>query len=75
MCEECRQTYCPTGCPNVPEPPIVLRCSICGEPIYAGELYVEELDLCAACLDALSRQQILDLFGYGLVAAEAERSE
>ena len=73
MCEECRQTYCPPGCPNAPEPPVVLHCSCCGEPIREGELYVEDARLCTTCLDNMPRWQILDLLGYRLVTAE--RSE
>jgi hypothetical protein len=41
MCEECRQSRCPSGCPNAPEPPMVHICSECGEAIVDGDDYYE----------------------------------
>lgn len=40
MCEICRSSICPSGCPNY-EPKEVYTCKICGEPIEEGEEYYE----------------------------------
>lgn len=46
MCEICRQTICPSGCPNAPiwEPP---TCDLCGGEARWG---YEGLYLCTRCL-------------------------
>lgn len=41
MCEICRQSICPAGCPNASEPPKVYNCEQCGEGIYEGEEFVK----------------------------------
>ena len=53
MCKICRQTICPSGCPNAPEPTPVYRCDSCGEPIYAGDTYyyINYERWCEDCID------------------------
>lgn len=52
MCDICRFTVCPSGCPNAPEPPLFADCEECGEHIYDGDEYYEILDhkLCESCV-------------------------
>lgn len=52
MCEICRMTSCPQGCPNSPEPPVVTECENCGENIYDGDEYyvILDTDLCESCV-------------------------
>lgn len=41
MCEICRSSPCLTRCPNAPEPPTIYTCKYCGEPVIAGDEYME----------------------------------
>lgn len=65
---------CPSGCPNVPEPKGVYRCSDCDEPIVEGEEYAE-IDgeyYHVECLEMKSTREILEMFGVGTHPAEVE---
>ncbi len=37
----CHQVPCHPRCPNAPDPPEVYTCKHCGEPITAGDEYLE----------------------------------
>lgn len=52
MCEVCRYSVCPGGCPNAPEPPVYSECWECGEKIYDGDEYyhLDDHDYCEACV-------------------------
>lgn len=54
ICELCRKTFCPLGCPNYQEPPIVYECDECGYPIYDGdEVYkIEGKKYCKDCIES-----------------------
>lgn len=41
MCSVCWHNPCDPRCPNAPDPPTVYTCKYCGEPIVAGDEYVE----------------------------------
>lgn len=41
MCMICHQSPCHPRCPNAPDPPAVYTCKHCGEPITAGDEYLE----------------------------------
>lgn len=41
MCEICHSTPCHPQCPYAPEPPEIYTCKYCGEPIVAGDEYME----------------------------------
>ena len=43
MCEICRSHPCNCHCPNYIPPKASHYCSICGEGIYDGEEYIENL--------------------------------
>ena len=53
MCEICHQTFCPSGCPNAPEPPVFAECDSCGTEIYDGNEYYE-INGCNYCEDCVS---------------------
>ncbi len=52
MCECCHRNPCLPRCPNASEPPIVYKCSCCGEPIYEGDTYYD-IDDDAWCEDCI----------------------
>lgn len=41
MCEICRENPCNYRCPNYVPYPSNYCCSVCNEPIYYGEKYIE----------------------------------
>lgn len=41
MCAICMRSPCDPRCPNAPDPPAVYDCKRCGEPIVAGDEFVE----------------------------------
>lgn len=41
MCSICHKYPCDTRCPNAPEPHAIYTCKHCGEPIIAGDEYLE----------------------------------
>ncbi len=53
MCELCRQSPCPSRCPNaeVGMPPYF--CDACGRPLYVGDTAyaIEERVYCAECVE------------------------
>ena len=53
MCEICRMSICPSGCPNADEPPVALECVECGEPIFVGDYYYDFFgdEYCEKCID------------------------
>lgn len=52
MCEICRQSMCPSGCPNAPEPPVYTECDECDESIYDGDEYyaIGDRNYCESCV-------------------------
>ena len=44
MCMICRQHKCPPGCPNYTPPKVKHYCSICGQGIMDGELFLKNID-------------------------------
>ena len=44
MCDVCRQNPCHSRCPNYIQPKTTHHCSSCGEGIYDGEEYIENMD-------------------------------
>lgn len=61
MCDICRQAPCHPSCPNAPEPEPVMRCSKCGEGLYAGDRHYE--GICERCLGDMDTSEWLGLFG------------
>lgn len=53
MCEICRQSICPSGCPNAPDPPVFGECVECGELILVGDDYYDFFGdpYCEKCVD------------------------
>lgn len=55
MCQICGRFYCPSGCPNAPEPEpeVFARCDACDDEIYDGEDYYEigDCKYCEACVE------------------------
>jgi DNA modification methylase len=41
ICDICLHTPCHPRCPNAPDPPIVFYCDICNDPIYEGDLVLD----------------------------------
>lgn len=73
MCEICKKTPCDPRCPNAPEPEPVKICALCGEGIYKGERYYggsEDGPVCEDCLQSMTAEQILTMFGEKLETAE-----
>ena len=65
MCDLCMQTYCPKGCPNYLPPKSIVSCDICGEGIYDGEEYIENLDGYKIHFDCIQGiRQLLNWLGY-----------
>ncbi|MBR5874780.1 MAG: hypothetical protein IKY90_08625 [Oscillospiraceae bacterium] len=56
MCNICRQTPCPSMCPNADEPRAVYICSNCGETIREGEDYLSFMgeQVCMYCVEELT---------------------
>ena len=54
ICKECRQSICPSSCPNYKDVPIVYECDECGYPIYDGdEVYkIEGKKYCKDCIES-----------------------
>jgi len=42
VCNICRQTYCPSGCPNFEPRKSGYICDFCGNDIFVGEVYVDD---------------------------------
>lgn len=54
MCEICLHEPCDPRCPNADLPKVVLTCDKCGEDIYEGDEYYEDIDgecICESCMD------------------------
>lgn len=41
MCEVCRQSKCPSACPNAPAPSVFAECYGCGADIVDGDEYYD----------------------------------
>lgn len=62
------------GCPEGPEPIPALHCDLCGEPINAGDRFVELPDgqkVCADCIDNMTSEQAIELCGGSFSIANA----
>lgn len=71
MCSECNLSVCSSRCPNAPEPEPVYKCKKCGDDILEGEKYFESEkgEICEACMEDMSPEEILKLFGEQLKTA------
>lgn len=74
MCSMCLSSPCHSRCPNAPEPVAVHRCRKCGVGIFEGEKYLDasEGQICEGCLDDMTADEWLELFGESLAIAEKE---
>lgn len=65
MCSECLMSPCHPRCPNAPEPTPIFRCRVCGEGIYEGDKYFDDgnSEICSECMDDMSVEEMLELFG------------
>lgn len=74
MCAECSSTYCYSRCPNAPEPKIVHVCVKCGYGIEEGDLFWDspEGKICKDCVEDMSAEELLSLYGECLTEAEQE---
>lgn len=63
MCEICRQSICPSGCPNAPDPPLFAKCEACGAEIYDGDEYykIDDHKYCESCVQGGYRTAEVDL--------------
>lgn len=52
MCMECRQSICPSGCPNAPEPKYPI-CPFCGEETDTFSKREGEIVGCPECLKSV----------------------
>lgn len=64
MCHECNLSICSSRCPNASEPEPVHKCRKCGDGIYEGDKFFEsdEGEICEACMENMSLDEILALF-------------
>lgn len=71
MCEICRSHPCNTRCPNYILPKAIHYCSICGEGIYNGEEYIENMDGEYRHFDCFHEiRELLEWLGYGIKTME-----
>ena len=71
MCSECNLSVCSSRCPNAPEVKATYKCIKCGEEIYEGDKFFDsnEGEICEACMEDMSVQEILNLFNERLKTA------
>lgn len=73
MCDICRHMPCLSGCPNEEEPEEITVCESCGEEICVGDRYcvIENGAYCEACIDDMSKTELMMLLGINMLTAEA----
>lgn len=74
MCSVCLKTPCHPACPNAEEPKPVMLC-MCGNGIYTGDQYLEDINgkyHCMECLKEMEVSDILKLAGLELSKVEEE---
>lgn len=71
MCMVCMQTPCHPRCPNASVPKPLYQCSVCGTGIYEGDKYYRDgaREICGECMDDMSAEEMLKLFGESLRTA------
>lgn len=54
MCEICKQSPCPSGCPNADEPKSAKLCAWCDGELFVGDdIYkVNGEDICTDCIES-----------------------
>lgn len=74
MCSVCMSNPCHPRCPNAPEPEPVYTCDKCGYGIFAGDKFFDgpEGYICEECLDDMTTDEILEMFGEKLQTAQKE---
>lgn len=74
MCSVCMKNPCHSSCPNAEEPTPILLCE-CGNGIYSGDRYLEDINgkcHCIECLEEMTVPDILKLAGWELSKVEEE---
>ena len=73
MCYECHLGVCDPRCPNASqeESDECVECVECGEVIEEGDKYFNSSEgpICEACMEDMSTEEILELFGEQLTTA------
>lgn len=71
MCGVCMGVRCHPRCPVAPEPEAVYKCRRCGGGICEGDKYLDSLEgkICEDCLDGMTVNEVLGLFGERLATA------
>ncbi|PWM78363.1 MAG: hypothetical protein DBY41_08860 [Clostridium sp.] len=74
MCSVCMSNPCHPRCPNAPEPEPVYTCNKCGYGIFDGDKFFDgpEGYICEECLDDMTSDEILEMFGEKLQTAQKE---
>lgn len=74
MCSVCMSNPCHPRCPNAPEPEPVYTCNKCGYGIFDGDKFFDgpEGYICEECLDDMTSDEILEMFGGKLQTAQKE---
>ena len=74
MCSVCMSNPCHPRCPNAPEPEPVYTCNKCGYGIFDGDTFFDgpEGYICEECLDDMTSDEILEMFGEKLQTAQKE---
>lgn len=74
MCSVCMSNPCHPRCPNAPEPEPVYTCNKCGYGIFDGDKFFDgpEGYICEECLDDMTTDEILEMFGEKLQTAQKE---
>ena len=75
MCEVCKKNPCDTRCPNYDPPKALQYCSICGQGIYDGQEYIENIDEdCAHFECCYGLRDLLEWLGYEIKTMEDFKS-
>ena len=74
LCDLCRRDPCHPQCPNYMPSKASHYCSICGDGIYDGEEYIENLDGEYRHYDCFhGLRELLDWLGYEVKTMEEEK--
>lgn len=73
VCAGCDVVFCPSRCPNYVPERAIHYCSICGNGIYDGEIYIENDDGNVAHWDCIdTKRDLAEWLGYEIKVMEED---